>query len=334
LIDPAILLGSAGLIYFACEYFVNGVEWVGRLSGLSQSAVGSVLAAFGTALPESIVTLVAVVGGRDEAARGIGIGAALGGPLVLATVAYAVVGVMLIATDPAGARRPVEFERGRLMRDQRWFLAIFACKLALGFVAFSIKRWLGLLFLFAYTLYLRAELREDAGEAAGELEPLSLRPGAARPHLSLALLQTGLALAVIYAGSHWFVQALGSIGPALGLPPAVVALLLSPIATELPETMNAVIWIRQRKTQLALANISGSMMIQATVPTALGLFWTPWIFGPAMTVAGLVTALAIAGLLALLASGRLTPLRMATFVGGYVIFSVAIVLLWRLGQLG
>ena len=53
----------------------------------------------------------------------------------------------------------------------------------------------------------------------------------------------------------------------------LVALLLSPVATELPETLNAWIWVRQGKERLALANISGAMMIQATIPTALGLFF-------------------------------------------------------------
>ena len=37
-----LLLASAGFIYWACEYFVNGVEWVGRKSGVSQNAVGTV----------------------------------------------------------------------------------------------------------------------------------------------------------------------------------------------------------------------------------------------------------------------------------------------------
>lgn len=53
------------------------------------------------------------------------------------------------------------------------------------------------------------------------------------------------------------------------------ALLLSLVATELPETLNPVIWVRQGKVALALGNISGAMMIQATIPSALGIFFTP-----------------------------------------------------------
>ncbi len=71
---------SAVAIYLACEYFVNGVEWLGHRLNLGATAVGSVLAAFGTALPESAVTFVAVVFGQTPGQRDIGVGAAMGGP--------------------------------------------------------------------------------------------------------------------------------------------------------------------------------------------------------------------------------------------------------------
>jgi cation:H+ antiporter len=90
-----LFLLSAGAIYLACEYFVNGIEWAGQKLNLGATATGSVLAAFGTALPESAVTFVAVIMGRTAEVRDIGVGAAMGGPLVLATIAYAVVGIAL-----------------------------------------------------------------------------------------------------------------------------------------------------------------------------------------------------------------------------------------------
>src|SRR6202171_1382320 len=112
-----LLLVSAGFIYWACEYFVNGVEWVGRKTGVSQNAVGEVFAAFGTALLESVVTFVSVVFGHDAAAKSIGVGTALGGPLVLATIAYPVVGIMLVLTWPNASRQPIKLNTNRLGRD-------------------------------------------------------------------------------------------------------------------------------------------------------------------------------------------------------------------------
>ncbi|MBA8980298.1 hypothetical protein [Clostridium saccharobutylicum] len=82
IITILIMLAAALLIYFSCELFVNAIEWVGKAFNISQNAVGTVLAAFGTALPESVVTLIAVAFGTNASQKDVGIGAALGGPLV------------------------------------------------------------------------------------------------------------------------------------------------------------------------------------------------------------------------------------------------------------
>jgi len=326
----ALLLGSAVVIYLACEYFVNGVEWVGERFGVSQTAVGTVLAAFGTALPESVVTLVAVVFGKTEAQKDIGVGAALGGPLALSTLAYAVVGAMFLL-DRARLHKKIaqEFSTTRLAHDQAWFLGVFVFKVALGLVAFAWKPWLGWLFLAAYGLYVWRELSSEgheADEVGEEREPLKLRPHAENPSTAWAVLQTGAALVVIFFASQLFVHQLEAVGPWLGLSPQLVALLLSPIATELPEILNAVIWVRQGKTALALGNISGAMMIQATVPSALGLFFTPWLLSPALLWGAAITMLAIVVMLVLLKRHALTARRLFAMAALYGAFALGVAL--------
>lgn len=302
-----LFLLSAGAIYLACEYFVNGVEWFGQKLNLGATATGTILAAFGTALPESAVTFVAVILGRTPEQRDIGVGAALGGPLVLATIAYAVVGVALWMNRRRLQRADsmVRVEHRRLARDQSWFLAIFVVKCTLGLVAFAFKPWLGVLFLAAYGLYVWRELKDDDTAPEEEvLEPLKLQPRAADPSLWWILAQTVLALLVIALASHTFVKQIEAIGTALQLSPHLVALVLSPVATELPETMNALIWVRQGKERLALANISGAMMIQATIPSSLALFATPWLFDAPLMVAGVLTGMAVVYLWWLFRRGR------------------------------
>jgi len=326
-----LLLGSAIAIYVACEFFVNGVEWVGRKFAVGQQATGSILAAFGTALPESVVTFVAVVFGATAAQKAIGVGAALGGPLVLSTIAYATVGLVLIAcrtklTKTAAIR--ADFKG--LSRDQGWFLAIFAAKIALGLVAFAFKPWLGVLFLAAYGAYFWKEMRGEGVEEDHYLERLKVMPRVETPPTWAAVVQTLVALVAIFAASHLFVQQLDALGPALGIRPQLLALLLSPIATELPETLNAVIWVRQGKHRLALANISGAMMIQATVPTAFGLFFTPWILDKSLLVAAGVTALAVAAMFVAFRRGFISRAFLAAMAGFYLLFAV-IVAAFRLG---
>jgi len=326
-----LFLASAVAIYLACEYFVNSIEWVGKRLNLGATAVGSVLAAFGTALPESAVTLVAVVFGHTAQQKDIGVGAAMGGPLVLATIAYGVVGIALWLNHRKLARgdRRVQVEEGRLSRDQLAFLAIFVVKVGLGLVVFAFKPWLGVLFLAAYGLYVWREITtpETSGEAdeeEEELEPLKLRPG--HPSLFWAGLQAGLALLVIAFASRLFVAQIEHIGESFGMAPHLIALLLSPVATELPETMNAIIWVRQGKERLALANISGAMMIQATIPSALGIFFTPWRFDHALLASGVVTAMAIVMLFLMFRRGRVDARALAAVAGLYGIFVLWLVL--------
>jgi cation:H+ antiporter len=342
------LLGCAVVIYLACEWFVNAVEWLGVRLKFGPIAVGTILAAAGTALPESVVTLVAVLFGSKDHGNDIGIGAAMGGPLVVGTIAYGVTGAMILwryrtkraralATvgggpapsdeDGDGASGLDTVDTGRLARDQTWFLAIFVVKVALGLVAFAWKPWLGLLFFAAYALYFWNETRSgDEGHSGDDLEPLKIQPRRASPSAAAVWAQTLVALGVVFVASQVFVQQLEWAGPALGLPSVVVALLLSPIATELPEVMNAIIWVRQGKTQLAVANISGAMMIQATVPSGLGLLFTPWHFTAAPLLAGLVTIASVVYLRWVMRTGRITGGRLLVAAGFYVVFAVGLVL--------
>ena len=342
MVHVALLLGCAVVIYVASEWFVNAVEWLGVQLKVGPIAVGTVLAAVGTALPESVVTLVAVLFGSPGAGDDIAVGAAMGGPLVVGTIAYAVTGGMLLlrrrrgrafvgvgADQAPNADEPVPLDgtdTARLARDQTWFLAVFTVKVALGLVTFAIKPWLGLLFFVVYGVYTWRELRGDDDPATAEgLEPLRLHRRATSPHAGAVIAQTLLSVVVVFGASQVFVHQLEWAGPALGLPAAVVALLLSPIATELPEIMNAVIWVRQGKTPLALANISGAMMIQATVPSGIGLLFTPWRFDAPLLMAGLATMASVTYVLVLLRTGRVSPGRLLGAGGFYVAFALGVV---------
>jgi cation:H+ antiporter len=327
MLTAVLFLGSAAAIYFACEFFVNGVEWLGRKLGVGETATGTILAAFGTALPESAVTFVAVVFGRNAAQKDIGVGAALGGPMVLATISYAVVGFAMLWNHRRLGRETlvIECDSMRLRRDQGWFLCIFIGKVALGLLVFSYKSWLGALFLLAYGVYLVRELRGAQVLSEETLEPLQFHPKG-DPGLLWPLFQTTLALVAIAVASKVFVSQLESIGMWAGLSPQLVALLLSPVATELPETMNALIWVRQGKERLALANISGAMMIQATIPTTLGLFFTSWVFSRELIVSGVITMVAVAILLRLFSKNAVNARWLMPLAGLYAVFVAIIVI--------
>ncbi|TKA00611.1 sodium:calcium antiporter, partial [Actinacidiphila oryziradicis] len=230
MIHFVLLIVCAVAIYLSCEWFVNAVEWLGQRLNVGKMAVGTILAAFGTALPESVVTLVAVTTGGTEEAKNIGVGAAMGGPLALATVAYGVTGAMLLlkrrrqhavvladtGMPPSGPEGQAlgeeqalgdETDMRRLAKDQTWFLPIFVVKVALGLVAFAFKPTLGLLFFAAYAVYFWREIRggSDGDEEDEELEPLKLQRKAASPATWAVVAQTLATLAVIFFASQLFV---------------------------------------------------------------------------------------------------------------------------------
>lgn len=322
----ALFAAAAFAIYLASVYFVNGVEWVGRRLGLAETATGTVLAAIGTALPESAVTFMAVAFGHNAAQQDVGIGAAFGGPLVLACIAYPIVGLELFALHRRlgrGKDTKVHCDAPRLARDQLGFLVIFLAKVGLGVMAFSIKPWLGWLFFAAYGVYLFLEIRRrDETPADHELAPLKFSPRR-DPPLWLAATQTLLAMAVVAGASRVFVIQLEGLGELFGMQGQLVAVLLSPVATELPEIFNAIIWVRQGRERLALANLSGAMMAQATIPAGIGILYTPWLLSADLVVAGIVTALATLWLYLQFDRQRPTALRLVPVIACYGLFAFA-----------
>ena len=100
--------------------------------------------------------------------------------------------------------------------------------------------------------------------------------------------------------------------------------MLAPLATELPEKANSILWVRDGKDTLAVGNVTGAMAFQATVPVALGLAVTDWDLATEAVVAA-VAAL-VGGALALYALprnrlGAAPTIAWATLFAGFVVFA-------------
>ena len=89
-------------------------------------------------------------------------------------------------------------------------------------------------------------------------------------------MQVAFALVLIVGGARLFVSTISVLADRLGVSHLVFALLVAPLATELPEKFNSVIWIRRRKDTLALGNMTGAMVFQSSFPVSVGLLLTPW----------------------------------------------------------
>jgi len=331
-----LLIASFLLLLVGAEIFTNGVEWLGHRLGVSESATGSILAAVGTALPETMIPVLAIihglVTGETASADHVGVGAILGAPFMLATIGLFLVGASVFYFS--GRRmhgREFHFNATATRRDLGFFLggyslAVLAALLPsnLGIGVISIRYVIAILLVGLYIVYVRRSLRtgeliEDDGLESlylgNFLESYEVRytdtdsPTAhgEDPYKWLVILQTAIALVFIIAGAQLFVTEVQFVAVSvLHVPTAVLALLLAPLATELPEKLNSIIWISRDKDTLAIGNITGAMAFQSTLPVTLGILFTSWNLTFTWGTTGFLNALST--LLALL-SGSILYLR-------------------------
>lgn len=275
----SIGLVAAGLLVIlaGAHVFTNGVEWLGKKLNLSEGAVGSVLAAAGTALPETMVPVIAILFGPAGAAHEVGTGAILGAPFMLSTLAFAVVGVSKLVMHRGGGNNCLNVNRSIMSRDLRYFLIFYSVALAAAFVPYhSLKTAMALLLVGGYIYYVKKTVADGESMEDHEPPPLYLWRKAPPAPLSVIILQVAAGLALIAGGAHFFVGAIGSLAASLMVPALLLSLIITPVATELPEKLNSVIWVKGGKDTLAIGNITGAMVFQSTLIPAIGIAFTPW----------------------------------------------------------
>jgi len=277
LLSLLLFLVAIGIILGGAAVFTNAVEWLGRRLGISDGAIGSVLAGIATALPETLIPIIAIFGGESQAETDIGIGAILGAPLMLGTLVLPLLaGFLLLLGRMRERADQFELDYRAVSHDLEFFLAAYGLALLISAVpgrALHDVVAVGLLLLYAW--YVRIHV--TSGEVSGlELDPLYFSRRAGRPATALIVAQVVAGLGLLIGGAHLFVHVVKDAALGMGVSPLVLALLVAPIATELPETMNSFFWVYRKKDTLAVGNITGAMVFQGTFPVSVGLVGTNW----------------------------------------------------------
>lgn len=299
-----LLPAAFALILGGAIGFTNAVEWAGHQLSLGAGAVGGILAAVATALPESAIPVAALVTG-STGSEDVAVGSILGAPFVLGTLAMALVGWSALGfrgRREQGER--VEPHLPTFTRELAIFLVVFAAALALAAVDSAPVRWAAAgAFVAVYAIHVAISLRRGGEvQGEGELRPLHIDPTREDPpHPTLVAVQSLAGLAMIVYGAHLFVEQLTELSRSAGVAPLALALVIAPLATELPEKLNSVLWVRRGRDELALGNISGAMVFQASIPVSVGLVFTSWNLDG---VALLASAAALAGAGLALWAGR------------------------------
>lgn len=347
-----ILIASLLVIFLGAIVFGNGVEWLGNRLKLGHCAVGSILAAAGTALPESLIPVIAIFFGKNgHLSDEIGIGAILGAPFMLSTLVFSLCGVSAIvfanrrrilpASSAGTACSPAVKTSGSnltvnvsmMRRDLGFFLPVYSVAFLAAFIPImTVRHMIAIVLALCYVVYViytlrqgRAEFDEGKDEGEDHTPPLYLARNNPNPPVALVLLQIAIGLALIVGGARVFVDSTQSIAIAMGVPALILALLIAPLTTELPETFNSFFWISRGKDTLAMGNIMGAMIIQSSILPATGIAFTSWNLTPAALASCLLTIVSSAIVLFQVSvKGALKPVTLMTVGIFYIAFLIMV----------
>jgi cation:H+ antiporter len=301
------------LILIAAEVFTNALEHLGEKLGISEGVTGSLFAAVGTALPETSVPLLALLAGTSNAHTNeeIGVGAILGAPLMLATLSISLLAFAVLKRR--GVHGHFHPERTGLKRDFNFFIAAFAFATIALFVPHTqivVRYGLGFAMVLIYFIYIMLTIRaskglvEDGHATEAEDEMFLCRLGLPN-NTAVIIVQLLIGLALLVAGAKGFIMGVEQAASILGISALVLSLLIIPIATELPEKVNSILWIRKGKDTLAFGNITGALVFQGTLLPAIGIMLTPWEPRPEVLSGVLITLLGIIWLRVMASRGQL-----------------------------
>lgn len=278
------LLAMLFVILIAAELFTNALEHLGEKLGISEGVTGSLFAAIGTALPETLVPLLALFAGTRNVSvnEEIGTGAILGAPLMLSTLSTCL--MALAVWRKRGARGQINPERGGFLRDLHFFIAAFVLAALAMFIptdAHVLRGTLSFVLVLIYFIYIMLTLRASeqlvaAGHGTEAEERMFLARLGLPTHWVTIGVQLALGLGLLVAGAKGFINGVEGLSQLWGISALLLSLLIIPIATELPEKVNSILWVRRGKDTLAFGNITGAMVFQGTLLPAIGILLTPW----------------------------------------------------------
>jgi len=323
------------IILAASELFTNALEHLGEQLKISEGVTGSVFAAIGTALPETMVPLLALFAGTKNISinEEIGVGAILGAPLMLSTLSTCLMAFAIL--HRRGFNGHIRPERSGFVRDLNFFLFAFILAAVAMYIpqeARTLRGALSFTLVLTYFVYILLTLRaseklvEDGHGTAAEGKMFFAKLGLPT-NLWTILLQLGIGLALLILGAKGFIHGIEGVSHILGISALLLSLLIIPIATELPEKVNSILWIRRGKDTLAFGNITGAMVFQGTLLPAIGIMLTPWQPRIEVLTGVLITLVAAAWLRFHSRSGGLPVWALLVNGGLYVIFLA--ITLWR-----
>ena len=232
-----LIIGSA-MLFYGAEFIVKGGSQLARYFGLSPIVIGLTVVAFGTSLPELVVSIVAAIGGSSPIAIGNVVGSNI-----------ANVGLVL---GISSLIFPIKINLSQIKNDL--IIYIFVC---IMFSAFcmngSISRQEGLILFLSvliytwYSFYYSSIKNND--EDVNDKNQSNLR-------MLFILIISGITL--LSFGANLFVKGAIDIARYFGISEIVIGMTIVALGTSLPELATSVIASFRKEHAISIGNIVGS----------------------------------------------------------------------------
>ncbi|XOV88683.1 MAG: calcium/sodium antiporter [Pseudomonadota bacterium] len=255
---------AAGLLILikSADVLVEGAVAIAARLGLSALVIGLTVVAFGTSMPELVVTLVAGSQGNPD--------------LAIANVVGSNIANVLLVLGIAAMIRPLPVQDQTVVSEIPFSLT---AALLVGFLAnaalfsdfpeLSISRLDGGILLFFFLLFMLYVYKtsRNAGSAAADQVPEVL-PGPGR-----TLIYVTGGIAGLYVGGELVVGGAVAFAEAVGIDDVVIGLTIVAIGTSTPELVASSVAAYRGQTDIAVGNVVGS-----------NIFNLLWILGITSTV--------------------------------------------------
>ena len=258
----SVLFFALGLVLLikGGDWFVDGATGIARRFRLPDIIVGATVVSIGTTLPEVMVSTTGALLGQGAMAYGNAIGSIICNTALIAAIS--------VTCNPG----PVNVKTMKMPVFFFFTSAAVYCLAAYWLGTFP--RWLGIIMLAIFVVYLIANVRqglrypeETAEEAESAAAPRSLA-------MELVLLVIGAAL--IAYGANLLVEHGTIIAQKLGVPETVIALTFVALGTSLPELITTITSLKKGHASLGIGNVIGANVFNLVLVSGMAVTIAPF----------------------------------------------------------
>lgn len=273
------------IIILSCALFTNAIEHLGCKLKLGSNAVGSILAVIGTTLPETLVPLIAIIGSRfflnnSKIGEDIALGGIIGSPFMLCCLALFLIGIEIVILYLIKKRKSLDLNVNykSVLRDFKYFLLAYTPAVSIMFCQNKIIKVTVVLYLLSlYCIYVYRTIVKSRQNFCEEcLDELIFSKFLKNNGFFAIIVQILVSLALLVVSIQCFVCEIEYFSALLKISPIILSLIITPFATELPECINSLIWVKNNKDDLAIFNVEGAIVFQAIIPMSIGIILTPF----------------------------------------------------------